>query len=253
MIVIVKKPRLLTAYACLAAVVLSAIAFADTPLTSAAKKSEKINPSLVDVKDVPGLPRVLLIGDSVSMGYTLPVRQLLAGKANVHRPPLNCHSSRQILAELDDYLGDKPWDVIHINCGGHDFSFRKGTDGPYLPPPEGKILVPLDEYKSNLQAIVRRLQQTKANIVWATTTPMSANYMQKGYRRQAELDSYNAAATQIMQEAKIPINDLYALTKNDAESLLKDGVHFTPHAYDMLAKAVAESIQKQLPPPKVSH
>ncbi len=35
-------------------------------------------------------PRVLLIGDSISMGYTLGVRARLAGKANVHRPPENC-------------------------------------------------------------------------------------------------------------------------------------------------------------------
>ena len=42
------------------------------------------------IEDVKGLPRVLLIGDSISIGYTLPVRNLLYGKANVHRPPVNC-------------------------------------------------------------------------------------------------------------------------------------------------------------------
>lgn len=45
------------------------------------------------VKDVPGLPRVLLIGDSVSRGYTLAARKALAGKANVHRAPENCGPS----------------------------------------------------------------------------------------------------------------------------------------------------------------
>ena len=37
------------------------------------------------VLDDPKLPRVLLIGDSVSRGYTLAARKYLAGKANVHR------------------------------------------------------------------------------------------------------------------------------------------------------------------------
>lgn len=51
------------------------------------------NPSLAPIRDVAGLPRVLLIGDSVSIGYTLPTRELLKDKANVHRPPTNCSST----------------------------------------------------------------------------------------------------------------------------------------------------------------
>ena len=36
----------------------------------------------------PKLPSVLLIGESISKGYTPEVQKLLAGKANVHsRPP----------------------------------------------------------------------------------------------------------------------------------------------------------------------
>lgn len=45
--------------------------------------------STAPITDTPGLPRVLLIGDSISMGYTLPVRDLLKGRANVHRIPEN--------------------------------------------------------------------------------------------------------------------------------------------------------------------
>ena len=37
------------------------------------------NPAMAKVEDVPGLPRVLLIGDSISIGYTVPVRQMLQG------------------------------------------------------------------------------------------------------------------------------------------------------------------------------
>ena len=218
---------------------------ADTsPAGAKPKKTEKLHPTLVQVQDVPGLPRVLLIGDSVSMWYTLPVRKLLEGKANVHRPPVNCHSSRQVLSELDSYLGDKPWDVIYFNCGGHDISHR--NEKGYAPPPEGKITVPLDEYKANLRAIVKRLQQTGANLVWATTTPMSESYLAKGHRRQHDLLAYNAAAAEIMTEAGIPIDNLYTLTKSDAEKLLRDGVHFTTEGSEVLAKSAADSIQKQL-------
>jgi lysophospholipase L1-like esterase len=163
------------------------------------------------------------------MHYTLLVRARLKGTANVHRPPVNCHTSRQILAELEDYLGRKKWDVIHFNCGGHDFSFR--NDKGYAPPPEGKITVPLDEYSQNLRLIVDRLKKTGAGLIWATTTPMSEAYMQKGYRRENELFSFSDTAAAIMTEENISLNDLYALAKPQAEKLLRDGVHFTTEGW----------------------
>src|SRR4051794_5451293 len=58
------------------------------------------------VKDDPKLPRVLLIGDSVSGGYTLPTRRALAGKANVHRAPENCGPASNGVKKLDAWLGE---------------------------------------------------------------------------------------------------------------------------------------------------
>jgi acyl-CoA thioesterase-1 len=181
------------------------------------------------------------------MWYTLPVRKLLEGKANVHRPPVNCHHSRQVLAELESYLGDKTWDVIHLNCGGHDITYRVNGEGPGTPPPQGTITVPLDEYKTNLRAIINRLKQTKAKIIWAATTPMGEAYIKKGFRFEEDIVKYNAAAAEIMKADGIPVNDLYSLAKPNADKLLKDGVHFTNEGSEVLAKAVAEQIQKQLP------
>lgn len=57
--------------------------------TEPKKEKSAPHPSLAPVEDVAKLPRVLLIGDSISMGYTVPVRKLLEGKANVHRIPTN--------------------------------------------------------------------------------------------------------------------------------------------------------------------
>ena len=57
------------------------------------------------MKDEPGLPRVLLIGDSVCRGYTLAVRKALAGKANVHRAPENCGPTANGIKKLDIWLG----------------------------------------------------------------------------------------------------------------------------------------------------
>ncbi len=62
------------------------------------------DPSLAPVEDVLGLPRVLLIGDSISMGYTIPTRELLAGKANVHRVPENGGPTSHGAERMDAWL-----------------------------------------------------------------------------------------------------------------------------------------------------
>ena len=68
-------------------------------------KPAKANPVMQPIEDDPALPRVLLIGDSISIGYTLPVRKLLEGKANVHRPLTNCGPTTRGLEQIDAWLG----------------------------------------------------------------------------------------------------------------------------------------------------
>jgi hypothetical protein len=79
------------------------------------------------IADEPGLPRVLLIGDSISIGYTLEVRALLQGRANVHRIPVNGGATEVGLANIEDWLGDGNWDVIHFNFGLHDAKYVSET------------------------------------------------------------------------------------------------------------------------------
>jgi acyl-CoA thioesterase-1 len=78
------------------------------------------NPALREVPDVPGLPRVLLIGDSISIGYTEPVRAELTNKANLHRIPENGAATIVGVKNLENWLSSSKWDVIHFNFGLHD-------------------------------------------------------------------------------------------------------------------------------------
>ena len=93
------------------------------------------NPAMAEVKDIPGLPRVLLIGDSISIGYTVPVRELLEGVTNVHRPQTNCGPTTKGVDEIDAWLGDGKWDVIHFNFGLHDLKY---CDDSKLQPARSK-------------------------------------------------------------------------------------------------------------------
>ena len=70
------------------------------------KAKDTPNPAFAEVEDVAGLPRVLLIGDSISIGYTVPVREALKGMVNVHRPKANCGPTSTALKSIDAWLGD---------------------------------------------------------------------------------------------------------------------------------------------------
>ncbi len=194
------------------------------------KKAAKVNPVFAPVKDVPDLPRVLLIGDSISMGYTLPVRELLRGKANVHRPPENCGPTTRGVEKLDKWLGKGRWDVIHFNFGLHDLKFV-----------DGKPQVSLEDYEKNLRAIVKRLKQTGAKLVWCMTTPVPKKSSPP--RHNEDVLDYNAAAKKIMEENGIPLDDLYAFAEPQIEKIQRpNNVHFTPQGYNTLAAQVSKAI-----------
>ena len=100
------------------------------------------------------LPNVLIIGDSISMGYTLPVRLLLKGIANLDRIPTNGGSTNKGISEIEYWLGEKQWDLIHFNWGLHDLKYM-GNDGTnhVLKEKGGIVQVPLADYEKNLEKI----------------------------------------------------------------------------------------------------
>ena len=184
--------------------------------------------------DNPALPRVLLLGDSISIGYTLPTREALAGKANVHRAPTNCGPTTRGITQLDRWLGDGRWDVIHFNFGLHD-----------LKQIDGKHQVPIDQYERNLREIVARLKKTGARLIWCSTTPVPAPGTDGPPRKSDDVVAYNAAAKKVMDENGIPIDDLYAFALPQLDKIQRpNNVHFTAQGSAVLAQQVAASILK---------
>jgi len=200
-----------------------------------AKKSQP-HPSVVPVKDVVGLPRVLLIGDSISMGYTLPTRKLLEGVANVHRIPQNGGPTKNGVANIDKWLGDGHWDVIHFNWGIHDLKFM----------PDGKRQVEAADYEANLRSLVTRMQKTGAKLIFATTTPIPKGPLIPP-REFGQVADYNAIALKVMKEMGVTVNDLNAwITPKLAEMQKPQDVHYLDSGYDYLAQKVAQEIRAAL-------
>ncbi len=206
--------------------------------TSTAETAKpKQDPALTDIADDPALPRVLIIGDSVSIGYTLPTRTLLTGKANVHRPAGNCSSAGNGLRNLKTWLGDKKWDVIHFNFGLHDAKQL----------PEGIRHADLDVYEKNLREIVKQLKATGAKLIWATTTPVPNGGILAPDRRFDSVDKYNAVAKKVMEENGVAIDDLNTAITPHLEAMQKKmDVHYTPEGSEFLAEQVVASIEAQL-------
>lgn len=195
------------------------------------------NPAMMEIQDVAGLPRVLLIGDSISIGYTPFVRDMLKGKANVHRIPTNGGPTTKGVENIDSWLGKGHWDVIHFNWGLHDLKYMF-DDQPQ---------VDLAQYERNLDRLVTRMRKTGARLIWASTTPVPSLRVSPK-RIPSDVVRYNEAAARVMKRQGVTTNDLYSLARKRLQEIQRpDNVHFTDAGSRALAEQVVAAILAALP------
>lgn len=189
------------------------------------------------------LPHVLLIGDSISIGYTQPVRTRMQDICNIHRPKTNCASTTSGLANIDLWLGDRKWDIIHFNWGLHDLCYRHPESTVYgnRDKVRGSLSVEPEQYRENIEQLVLTMQPRARRLIWASTT-----YIPEGEagRHQGDDEQYNALAAQVMDKYEIPINDLHKVTKSFPPAMFTSpgDVHYTDDGSELVADAVAACI-----------
>jgi lysophospholipase L1-like esterase len=189
------------------------------------------------------LKSVVLIGDSIRMGYEEEVRSVLEARAEVWGPQANGGDSNNVLEHLDEWVTPRSPDVVHVNCGLHDIKKAFGEDRP---------AVTLEAYTRNVKRILRRLQsRIDAAVLWASTTPVHErrHHENKPFDRfEADVVAYNAAANGVACELGVAVNDLFAAVQEAGpdELLSKDGVHFRPEGYALLGRAVARCVGQHL-------
>ena len=211
----------------------------------------------VDPREVddPDLPRILVVGDSISMNYHNAAKEALRGKANYYRIDGNGGDSARGVACMDLWLGDytQPglqWDVIQFNHGLHDLKQKYDEEsGEY-----GAYQVPIAQYKANLEQEIQIMKKTGASLVWCSTTPVPQDYFGRWSngtfgRRSDAVDLYNRAAREVIEKyPEIRINDLNRFVSEseafDAWREQKD-VHFWGgDLQKLVGQAVADKLIK---------
>jgi lysophospholipase L1-like esterase len=179
------------------------------------------------------LPRVLLMGDSITRGYYSKVEANLKGKAYVGR--LTTSKSLGDPALLDEValvLRQIKFDVIHFNNGLHGRGYTEEEYAAAFP---------------DLIATLRR-HAPGAMLIWATTTDVRvARNVEQVDPMTARVLRRNEATAAVAKREKIPVNDLLAVIKDHPECHAQDGVHFNETGSELLARQVAAEVSKLLP------
>lgn len=183
------------------------------------------------------LPDVLIMGNSISIGYTPYVRGTLAGKANVYRIPENARDSEKGVANIDTWLANaRAWEVIHFNWGLHEI--KRIVDGQF--DSSGERFVSPEDFTANLEIIIKKLLRTEAQLIFATTSIVPE---QAQGRIRGDEVLYNKIAREVLKKyPEIMIDDQYTLTAAHPEEQLPNNVHFHAEGYQRQGRHVAERI-----------
>jgi len=221
-----------------------------SPLLLAILVSALVPFAAVKAQDGARQKHVLLLGDSISIGYHPYVVEALKDEAVVIRPAGNCEGTTRGGKDLDKWLalGDGRWDVIHFNFGLHDLKRVDPTTGtPSNKPTDPQQATP-EVYEKQLRQIVERLSMTGARLIFATTTPVPEGSL-KPHREPADIVRYNEIAAKIMREHRVAVTDLYGYALPRLKEIQRPvNVHFKPEGSRLLAGEVARTIRVALGP-----
>ena len=167
------------------------------------------------------MKNVLLIGDSIRMGYDKSVKKTLEGLANVYFPSDNCRFANYVLRYLHEYgalVKEGEVDVIHWNAGLWDCIHLFG-----------EVTTPIEIYAYYIDRVCRHIQKLfpNAKVIFATSTSVQSERMSSNFMRyNEEIEKYNEVAVEIVRKYGFEVNDLYALSVSLPSEAHSDAVHY---------------------------
>ncbi|MES2308449.1 MAG: SGNH/GDSL hydrolase family protein [Verrucomicrobiota bacterium] len=186
----------------------------------------------------PRLPRVLLIGDSISIGYKETVIQELQGKAIVDCffTGLGLGAPEALKKEILKVLAQDSYAVIHFNDQGlHSWQPERVVAGAYEPL-----------FRDYIQTVIQNSKGAK--LIWVNTTPLFTPTPRAALGPDNKtIDERNQMASRVLSEIGIPIDDLYSLSvKNMALVRPGDTAHWSPEGKKLQGLQVAKIVLETL-------
>lgn len=192
--------------------------------------------------------KILIIGDSISNGYTPFVKEELKDIAEVHHNPGNAKHTGNGLKHIESWLAADDWDIIHFNWGLWDLCYRHPDSKVQgnRDKVNGTITFAPEDYQKNLEALVKLIKKhSDAELIFATTTYVPEK---EAGRFQEDAIKYNAIAKKIMKANGIKVNDIYEASKtiHSDYGIGNDDVHYTKKGYELLGKYISEFIKQAM-------
>ncbi|WP_428741688.1 SGNH/GDSL hydrolase family protein [Tenacibaculum sp.] len=200
----------------------------------------------------PLLPKVYVVGDSISIHYGPYLKTSLEGffsydrkrdkgeavKDLDHPVGANGGDSGMVLTYLKELKTNTDFktDYLLVNCGLHDIKRNSPNDSTQIS---------LKKYKDNLQSIITISEDMKVKLVWVSSTPVVDSIHNKRvpfFRFEKDLIAYNKAADSIMQRAHVPIIDLFTFTKKITPDAYLDHIHYKKEIREKQADFIAGSL-----------
>ena len=190
------------------------------------------------------MKNIVLIGDSIRMGYDKYVKDSLKEVANVFYPDENCRFAEYTLRFLHEWKAKGEWgddiDLVHWNAGLWDV-IELFDDEPLSTP---------EYYENAIKRIDKRIRMLfpKAKVVFATSTAvLDGKFGYEFKRHNAIIEKYNSIALKALENTGTVINDLYSLTKDCPEKYHSDAVHYyTDEGRECIGGRVLSVICKEL-------
>lgn len=190
------------------------------------------------------MKKIILIGDSIRMGYDKYVKEAFSDVAELYYPTDNCRFATYILRFVHEWKKKGEWpedaDLVHWNAGLWDVPEIMG-DGP---------VTPIEHYAVQIARIDRRLRELfpKAKIVFATSTAVEEEKFGPVFkRRNATIEAFNAAAIKALEGTGTVIDDLYAVTASAPDGCHSDMTHYsTPAGIEHVGTSVVKLLCREL-------
>ena len=186
--------------------------------------------SWCDETDKTDKPRVLLIGDSITVGYQAIVRELLVDVCYVDYVATSYAIDNKIYSVIvEEIAKNSHYDIIPFNHGLHGIHMCPRT------------------YKSKIRNLLARIKGNSKIILAESTIVYREGNKKLNREWMRRVDERNENIAELVTELDCEWDKLFTVSENiPMEERNEDGVHYKAGGYELLADSVAKSILRIL-------